>query len=79
MVKSNLELKEVYLKKLKDIQDSCDVLVEKVEYLQLDLHKHPDWPLEKALGQLNNDFSNIRIFISELCHDYIQQVADLKN
>jgi predicted translin family RNA/ssDNA-binding protein len=78
MEKSTLEIKEEFLRKLEDIKNSCESLVEKVGHLQVDLFNHPDKELEKALDKLNNDFSNDHMFISELCENYENVVAQLK-
>ena len=79
MEKSNLELKEEHLRKLEDIKNSCESLVEKVGHLQVDLFNHPDKDLEKALEKLNGDFSNDHMFISELCESYESQISQLRN
>lgn len=78
MEKSNIEIKEEFLRKIVDIKNSCESLVEKVGHLQVDLFDHPDKDLEKALDKLNNDFSNDHIFISELQESYGAQVSNLK-
>ena len=78
MEKSNLEMKEEFLRKIEDIKNSCESLVEKVGHLQVDLFNHPDSNLEKALDKLNNDFSNDHMFISELHETYESQVAQLR-
>ena len=78
MEKSNLEIKEEFLRKIEDIKNSCESLVEKVGHLQVDLFNHPDKNLEKALDKLNNDFSNDHVFISELCESYENEVAGLR-
>ena len=78
MEKSNLEIKEEFLRKIEDIKNSCESLVEKVGHLQVDLFNHPDKDLEKALDKLNNDFSNNHEFITELWHAYEAKVAALK-
>ena len=78
MEKSNLETKEEFLRKLNDIKNSCESLVEKVGHLQVDLFNHPDKELEKALDKLNNDFSNDHLYISEVCEDYENALAQLR-
>jgi len=78
MEKSNLEIKEEFLRKIEDIKNSCESLVEKVGHLQVDLFNHPDKDLEKALDKLNNDFSNDHLFISELCDTYRAKVSDME-
>ncbi|GFZ81242.1 hypothetical protein GCM10011531_09370 [Aquaticitalea lipolytica] len=78
MEKSNLELKEEFLRKIEDIKNSCESLVEKVGHLQVDLFNHPDKDLEKALDKLNNDFSNDHEFITEVWHAYEDKVNALK-
>lgn len=79
MEKSNLELQEEFLRKIEDIKNSCESLVEKVGHLQVDLFNHPDKDLEKALDKLNNDFSNDHMFITELCEAFETKVAQLRN
>lgn len=74
MEKSNLEIKKEFLRKIEDIKNSCESLVEKVGHLQVDLFNHPDKELEEALDKLNNDFSNDHMFISELCEKYQSQL-----
>ena len=78
MEKSNLELKEEFLRKIEAIKNSCESLVEKVGHLQVDLFNHPDKDLEKALDKLNNDFSNDHEFITEVWHAYEDKVNALK-
>lgn len=78
MEKSELELKEEYLRKLEDIKNSCESLVEKVGHLQVDLFNHPDKELEKVLDKLNNDFSNDHAYISEACEAYEDKVSGLR-
>ena len=78
MEKTKLDLKEENLRKIEDIMNSCESLVEKVGHLQVDLFNNPDKELEKALDKLNNDFSNDHQFITELFHDYENKVAELK-
>ena len=78
MEKSNLEFKEEFLRKIEDIKNSCESLVEKVGHLQVDLFNHPDKDLEKALDKLNNDFSNDHEFITEVWHAYEDKVNALK-
>lgn len=79
MEKSNLEIKEEFLRKLEDIKNTCESLVEKVGHLQVDLFNHPYKELEKALDKLNNDFSNDHVFISELHESYETKVSNLRN
>jgi hypothetical protein len=78
MEKSALEVKEEFLRKLEDIKNSCESLVEKVGHLQVDLFNHPDKTLENALDKLNNDFSNDHLFITELCENYENSVEQLR-
>ncbi|WP_445734760.1 hypothetical protein [Mariniflexile sp.] len=78
MEKSNSEIQEDFLKKIEDIKNSCESLVEKVGHLQVDLFNHPDKDLEKALDKLNNDFSNNHEFLTELCQTHEAKVEALK-
>ena len=78
MEKTTIELKEEFLRKLVDIKNSCESLVEKVGHLQVDLFNHPDKNLEKALNKLNNDFSNDHIYISEVVEAYRISIDALK-
>ena len=78
MEKTGIELKEEFLRKLEDIKNSCESLVEKVGHLQVDLFNHPDKDLEKALNKLNNDFSNDHIYISEVVETYRISIDALK-
>lgn len=78
MEKTSLETKEEFLRKIEDIKNSCESLVEKVGHLQVDLFNHPDKELEKALDKLNNDFSNLHEYITELWHGYEDKVNALK-
>ncbi len=79
MEKSNVEIKEEYLRKLEDIMNSCESLVEKIGHLQVDLFNHPDKDLEKALDKLNNDFSNDHQYITEVFHQFEEKVSHLKS
>ncbi|MEZ4793314.1 MAG: hypothetical protein R2783_07595 [Gelidibacter sp.] len=79
MEKSKLELSEEFLRKIEDIKNSCESLVEKVGHLQVDLFNHPDKDLEKALDKLNNDFSNAHEYITEVWHAYEEKVNNLKS
>ncbi|MCM4152933.1 hypothetical protein DHD05_15180 [Arenibacter sp. N53] len=78
MEKSDLELRREYLRKLVDIKNSCESLVEKVGHLQVDLFNHPDKELEKVLDKLNNDFSNDHAYITKACEAYENKVAGNK-
>ena len=78
MQKSELELREEHLRKIQDIMNSCESLVEKVGHLQVDLFNHPDKDLEQALNKLNNDFSRDHEFITELFQAYEVKVSELK-
>jgi hypothetical protein len=78
MGKTNLELKQEFLRKIEDIKNTTESLVEKVGHLQVDLFNHPDKDLEKVLDKLNNDFSNDHIFITNVWHDYEAKVNALK-
>ena len=73
-----LELKEERLRKIADLMNSCESLVEKVGHLQVDLFNNPDKELEKALNKLNNDFSNDHTFLTEIFHGYETVVANAK-
>jgi len=78
MEKASIEQQEEFLRKLEDIKNSCESLVEKVGHLQVDLFNYPDKDLEKALNKLNNDFSNDHIYISEVVDTYRTSVDSLK-
>lgn len=78
MEKTGIELKEEHLRKIEDIMNTCESLVEKVGHLQVDLFNDPDKDLEKALDKLNNDFSKDHDYITEIFHGYENKVADLK-
>ncbi len=78
MEKSELDIKEENLRKLVDIKNSCENLVEKVGHLQVDLFNHPDKELEKVLDKLNNDFSNDHAYIIETCGAYENKVSGLR-
>ena len=78
MEKTELQLREEHLRKIEDIMNTCESLVEKVGHLQVDLFNHPDKELEKALDKLNNDFSNDHEFITEVFHGYESKVSELK-
>lgn len=79
MEKTKIDLMEEFLRKMEDIKNSCESLVEKVGHLQVDLFNHPDKDLEKALDKLNNDFSNDHIYITKVCDDYEEKVNNLKS
>lgn len=79
MEKTNLGIKEENLRKLLDIMNTCESLVEKVGHLQVDLFNHPDKDLEKVLDKLNNDFSNDHQYITEAYEGYEAQVNALRN
>ena len=78
MEKTNLEIKQENLRKIEDIMNTCESLVEKVGHLQVDLFNHPDKDLEKALDKLNNDFSNDHQYITEVWHSYEAKISNLK-
>jgi hypothetical protein len=78
MEKTNLEIKQENLRKIEDIMNTCESLVEKVGHLQVDLFNHPDKDLEKALDKLNNDFSNDHQYITEVWHSYEAQISNFK-
>lgn len=78
MEQTKLQLKEEHLRKIEDIMNTCESLVEKVGHLQVDLFNDPDKELEQALNKLNNDFSKDHEFITEVFHGYENKVAELK-
>lgn len=79
MEKTSLGIKEENLRKLQDIMNTCESLVEKVGHLQVHLFNNPDKNLEKVLDKLNNDFSNDHQFITDAFHEYESQVDALRN
>jgi predicted translin family RNA/ssDNA-binding protein len=74
MEKTQFEIKEEILRKLEDIKNSCESLVEKVGRAQVYLFNHPDKELEKALEKLNSDFSNDHLYLTELYNDYQEKL-----
>lgn len=78
MEKSELELNQEVLRKLEDIKNSCQSLVEKIGQLQVDLFDHPDKDLERSLDKLNNDFSKNHAHISEICGIFEQKVSEIR-
>ncbi len=79
MEKTHLEIKEDFLRKIQDISNSCESLIEKVGHLQVDLFNHPDKVLEKHLEKLNNDFSNDHLYITEFLHEFENEIGQLRN
>ena len=79
MEKASIEQQEEFLRKLEDIKNSCESLVEKVGHLQVDLFNYPNKDLEKKLEKLNNDFSNQHIYISEVTETYHGNIDKLKS
>jgi len=79
MEKTYLQIKEEYLRKIEDIMNTCESLVEKIGHLQVDLFNHPDKGLEKHLDKLNNEFSNNHQVLTEIFHEYENKVSDLKS
>lgn len=75
MEKSELELDQEVLRKLVDLKNSCQSLVEKIGQLQVDLFDHPDKDLEGSLDKLNNDFSKNHARILEICETYEEKVS----
>ncbi|NJM80936.1 MAG: hypothetical protein HC854_17360 [Flavobacterium sp.] len=57
MEKSKLEIVETNYRKLEDITNTCESLVEKVGHLIVDLFNNPDPKLEKQLNEFNSKFS----------------------
>ncbi|RMA58592.1 hypothetical protein [Ulvibacter antarcticus] len=78
MEQSNLEQKEENFRKLGDILNTCESLVEKVGHLQVDLFNAPDKDLEKILDILNNDFSAAHQLITEYWHTYEDKITQLR-
>jgi bifunctional N-acetylglucosamine-1-phosphate-uridyltransferase/glucosamine-1-phosphate-acetyltransferase GlmU-like protein len=79
MEKATIEQQKEFLRKLEDIKNSCESLVEKVGHLQVDLFNYPNVELEKTLNKLNNDFSNQHIYISEVVETYHGNIDKLES
>lgn len=70
MAEQSLEVIESNYNKLEDIKNSCESLVEKLGYLQVDLFNNPDKDLEKFLGEMNSKFSQLHQELVEVTTTY---------
>lgn len=70
MEKSKLETVESNYRKLEDITNTCESLVEKIGYLIVDLFNNPDAKLEKQLTEFNSKFSERHQELVEIRNQY---------
>lgn len=68
MEKTELDYKKDILRKLVDIKNSQESLIEKIGRIQVDLFNHPDKPLEEKMDQMNTDASKEFEFIDQLSY-----------
>ena len=69
------DIQKKYLRKLEDILNTCESLVEKVGHLQVDLLNNPDKDLEECLEKLNCDFSSNHQYITQVLHLFEDKVS----
>lgn len=74
MQKTKLDILTDFQKKLEDILNSQESLVEKMGHVQVDLFNHPDKELEKAMEDMATQASNTHAFIKETVDAYEAKV-----
>lgn len=79
MQKTELDYKKDILRKLKDIKNSQESLIEKIGHVQVDLFNHPDKVLEEKLNHMNTDASKEFEFIDQVIEDYEMQINRLES
>lgn len=70
MDQTKLEIIESNYRKLEDINNSCESLMQKIGHLQVDLINNADRDLEKFLNNINPEFSNLHQQINEVTNNY---------
>lgn len=65
MQKTKSDILADFQKKLDDILNSQESLVEKMGHVQVDLFNHPDKELEKAMNEMATQAGNTYAFIKE--------------
>jgi hypothetical protein len=70
MKKTELDYKNDIMRKLIDIKNSQESLVEKIGHVQVDLMNHPDKSLEGKMDQMNADASREYEEISAIIEEY---------
>jgi hypothetical protein len=78
MEKTELDYKKDIMRKLVDIKNSQESLIEKIGHVQVDLFNHPDKTLEEKLNQMNTDASNEYELIGQVIEDYEMQINRLE-
>ena len=61
---------EANFRKLDDIRNTAQSLMEKIGQLQAELFNHPDKDLEKSLNEINNSVNDSFQIIEEVVTDY---------
>ncbi|MGF1584400.1 MAG: hypothetical protein ACFCUM_03690 [Bacteroidales bacterium] len=64
------EIIESHFRKLDDIRNTAQSLMEKIGQLQADLFNNPDKELEKSLNEVNNAVNESYQIIEEVVTDY---------
>ena len=77
METTELDYKKDIMRKLVDIKNSQERLIEKIAHVQVDLFNHPDKALEEKLNQMNTDVSNEFELIGQVIEDYEMQINRL--
>lgn len=70
MEKNKLEIVETNYRKLEDLTNTCESMVEKVGHLIVDLFNNPDPKLEKQLNEFNSKFSERHKELIEIRDQY---------
>lgn len=79
MKKTELEYKKDILRKLLDIKNSQESLIEKIGHVQVDLMNHPDKSLEGKMDQMNTDSSNEYAEICSIIEEYEMRINAMKS
>lgn len=73
MKEGNLEIIQSNYNKLEDIRNSYESLMQKIGQLQVDLFNNPDRDLEKFLGSLNGQLSQVNQELVDKTHEYYNE------
>ena len=79
MKKTELDYKRDIMKKLLDIKNSQESLIEKIGHVQVDLINHPDKNLEGKMDQMNTDSSKEYEEINHIIEEYETHINRLES
>ena len=79
MQKTELDYKNDIMRKLVDIKNSQESLIEKIGHVQVDLMNHPDKNLEGKMDQMNADANREYEEISAIIEEYEMLINSLQD